>query len=493
MNPIYATNAINATLGWNMRIITILLIITLSSIGFADDGFKEFLSQEKQGFEEFKSQADKEFYDYLKTCWEEFKAFSALKRDEKPKITKPPVAKREDKKIEAEKQTKIVSNIQILDNKDENAVKSENVNKRDELKNVSISKTNDFYSLGLKLEGFKKPIPIDTPLNGKKIAEAWKFFATNSYEPLVEGVSNKGKMSGFDDWGYFKFVKLISEEIYKDYNSKILLAWYILSKLGYDVKIGYNQDYVYLLVPAKQQIYGSAFFTFNNLRYYILWSNGKEIKNLYSYSGKYPDAQNVFSFKIEKINGDSILSRRDVQFVYDGKRYSFPIYYDSFTVDFYKDFPQTDLSVYYRADVSYKVVESIVEGLKNAIVGKSEAEAVNLILRFVQTAFQYKTDQEQFGYEKYLLPDETVYYPYSDCEDRSIMFAYLVRKILGLEVVLLEYPGHVATGVRFTTEVGGDRLRYGDKIYVVCDPTYINANIGMAMPQFKNVVPKIIF
>lgn len=64
---------------------------------------------------------------------------------------------------------------------------------------------------------------------------------------------------------------------------------------------------------------------------------------------------------------------------------------------------------------------------------------------------------------------------------------------MGLEVVLLEYPGHIATGVKFNTNINGDRIRYGDKIYVICDPTYINANVGMAMPQFKNTNPKIIF
>jgi len=27
---------------------------------------------------------------------------------------------------------------------------------------------------------------------------------------------------------------------------------------------------------------------------------------------------------------------------------------------------------------------------------------------------------------------------------------------------------------------------------LVCDPTYINADIGMAMPQFKNVSPNVV-
>jgi len=150
------------------------------------------------------------------------------------------------------------------------------------------------------------------------------------------------------------------------------------------------------------------------------------------------------------------------------------------------------LNVYYRADVSRHLVNSVIENLRTIVKGKSEPEAVDIILRFVQVAFKYKTDQDQFGYEKYLLPDETVYYPYSDCEDRSILFSYLVRNILGLKTVMLEYPGHVAVAVKFNEDIVGDKLKIGEEIYVICDPTYINANIGMAMPQFKNVIPKVI-
>ena len=28
--------------------------------------------------------------------------------------------------------------------------------------------------------------------------------------------------------------------------------------------------------------------------------------------------------------------------------------------------------------------------------------------------------------------------------------------------------------------------------YIVCDPTYVNADAGMEMPQFKDVDPKVI-
>jgi hypothetical protein len=110
----------------------------------------------------------------------------------------------------------------------------------------------------------------------------------------------------------------------------------------------------------------------------------------------------------------------------------------------------------------------------------------------VQTAFEYKTDPEQFGREKPLFPDETLFYPFSDCEDRAILFAYLVRHMLGLDVVALDYPGHIATAVMFSTDIAGDSIVFHGKKYIICDPTYVNADVGASMPEFKNVKPNVI-
>ena len=71
-------------------------------------------------------------------------------------------------------------------------------------------------------------------------------------------------------------------------------------------------------------------------------------------------------------------------------------------------------------------------------------EFVGILLNFVQTSFDYQTDEEQFGREKYFYPEEILAYPFCDCEDRAAFFARLVRNLTGLEVVGLDYPGPVS-------------------------------------------------
>jgi hypothetical protein len=53
-----------------------------------------------------------------------------------------------------------------------------------------------------------------------------------------------------------------------------------------------------------------------------------------------------------------------------------------------------------------------------------------------------------------------------------------VRDLLGLDVLLLYYPGHLATAVNFPTEVKGDFFMVDGLRFTICDPTFIGAGVG---------------
>ena len=97
-----------------------------------------------------------------------------------------------------------------------------------------------------------------------------------------------------------------------------------------------------------------------------------------------------------------------------------------------------------------------------------------------------------WGADRAFFAEETLYYPYADCEDRAVLFSRLVRDIVGLDVVLLYYPGHLAAAVEFNEEVLGDYLLYDKRKYIVCDPTYIGAPVGRTMPNMNNEEAQII-
>ena len=162
-------------------------------------------------------------------------------------------------------------------------------------------------------------------------------------------------------------------------------------------------------------------------------------------------------------------------------------------VAFMKDYPRCgDWDSYAKASLSEQAKEGLYPALRQYIEGKNKVEAAELLLDFVQTAFDYQTDDQQFGEERPLFGDETLYYPYCDCEDRSILYSILVRELLGLDVVLLHYPEHLATAVCFSDDVKGDYVMLSGKRYVVCDPTFIGGHVGEAMPSYKKTQATII-
>ena len=136
--------------------------------------------------------------------------------------------------------------------------------------------------------------------------------------------------------------------------------------------------------------------------------------------------------------------------------------------------------------------QTLYPALRAAIKGLSEKEAVERLLNFVQTAFVYEYDDKVWGQDRAFFAEETLNYPYCDCEDRSILFSRLVRDLVGLDVALIYYPGHLATAVRFTETVKGDNVYANGKRYVICDPTYIGAPVGMTMPNMDNSQAKVI-
>jgi hypothetical protein len=125
-------------------------------------------------------------------------------------------------------------------------------------------------------------------------------------------------------------------------------------------------------------------------------------------------------------------------------------------------------------------------------MGKDALQAVEELLNWVQTAFIYKYDNEVWGRDRAFFPEETIYYPYCDCEDRSILFSRIVRDLIGLDVVLIYYPGHLATAVHFPTDVNGDYVMINGKRYIIADPTYIGASVGRTMPKMDNAAAKVI-
>lgn len=329
-------------------------------------------------------------------------------------------------------------------------------------------------------------------LNENAIADAYEALCNSDYKPLLADCAQIRKDLRLNDWGVFTLVRQVADTYCGTANESIVMQQFLLNEMGYKARMARKatEDKMMLFVATDCSIYAHPYITLNGQNYYNLSGNNEQCQ-FYMCQKDSPKAKNSVGMQLKEaplFPGTVVSSTHQAK----GSAARVTVDVPKALMDFYKDYPQCDYSVYFNAPVNAAMENRILSSLAPLVQGRNEADAANILINFVQTAFQYQTDGQQFGYEKPFFVEELFFYPYSDCEDRAMLFSYLVRKLLGLDVVLLDYPEHIATAVRFNGNVSGDYLMVNGRKYIVCDPTYIGASIGMTMPRYKTVSAKVL-
>lgn len=190
---------------------------------------------------------------------------------------------------------------------------------------------------------------------------------------------------------------------------------------------------------------------------------------------------------------------------------------------YYDRYPFTSLDVYFNTPLPARAAERLKESFMPRLLHLPLFGRAGFLLHYVQFAYRYETDHAQFGREKYNFAEESLHYDAADCDDRSILYATLLRLLVPeVEVIGLSFPLHVCTAVAFPDsmevgpviseplETGGncagrsesgaiiplgddaDFIEWKGRRYYVADPTYVGADIGEAMPAFRQMVPEVI-
>lgn len=326
----------------------------------------------------------------------------------------------------------------------------------------------------------------------ESVADGWMHLSSEEYLPVIgEALAWRDQMA-LGDWGYLCFLEQMTRSFFTEShpNEAVLMQMFILTQSGYKVRIARSGEQLVLLMPSEDEICARPYLTIDGSRYYVIGSNSR---SYYIFDQAFPNEQQLSLLLRQKPHFAEVLTPERT-FTTNGKAtVSVKVATNRHLIDFYEGYPlMRGWARYAQASLSEPVKEQLYPALRELIKEAPERVAANRLLHFVQTAFAYQTDEEQFGRERPLFADETLFYPYCDCEDRSILYAILVRDLLGLDVVLLHYPGHLATAVRFGGESSGDYFELKEGRYTVCDPTYIGANVGDAMPQYKNESATII-
>ena len=454
----------------------------------SDTAFLNYKKRIDKEYSDYIKKVDKDFSDFLKKNWEEFKTASGIKPDQTPKLPELPVYTTSSKE---DNQT----TINITDNNLNENIAEQNNAPIIPLELLSKSKVDslqiDFYGSILSLK-FDPSIKTNTLTNYSEqaIGNFWSEISKTNYYLLIDQLLKYKSMLNLNDWGYFQLVSATTLKLDNSENNSKMLIWFLLSKSRYKIKIAYSSNKLYLIIPSYNLLYNKPYFLNNNLREYLWTDNNNE--KIVTYNNYYKEADKVFDFNIPtSLNLAKSTKTKNLNFIFHERKYTLKVNYNQNMIDFFKTYPDCEMQIHFNAAVNVETKESLLESLSPLIKELPETEAAGLLLSFVQNAFQYKTDEEQFGKEKFFFAEELFAYPYSDCEDRAVLYAYLTQELLHIETVGVEYPGHICTAVSFSSNIAGDYLIYNNKKYVICDPTYVNAPIGEIMPQYIDKQAKL--
>ena len=274
------------------------------------------------------------------------------------------------------------------------------------------------------------------------IADAWQELSGKAFDNTLCDLLAIREKHQLCDWAYLLLLKDFSHSLLgKGSNEATLLTAWLYTQSGYMMRLARSEGRLHMLFGSRFTLFGKPYYVLDGQDYYELEESDSKKLSICN-----------IQFPKERALSLYITQRQLV--------------------------PQSD---------------ELYPALRKTIEGKTQAEALNMLLNFVQTSLTYEYDDKVWGGDRAFFPEETLHYPYADCEDRAILFTRLVRDLLQLRAALVYYPGHLAAAVRVTDPaIRGDYLSIGGERYLVCDPTFINAPIGRTMPGMDNSTAQAI-
>lgn len=455
-----------------------------------EEAFNAYLKMEEEKFKNYNDSINREFGIYLAEIWKEFDLewkeplikypvpFTVYNPDKPhPKPSKLPVTR------EVELLKNLFPHVEpdiLLPPKLPTNIPTNQLEK-------------SFYGVTIT---FNKPaftMPRLTGITEKEIAAYWMALAKLPYENWTTRIMQWKSGLKLNDWGLY----LLINEAFAAYapdrteNEQVIFTVFTLNQLGYRAKIGRLQQELLPLIAFGCSVANTSAFTYGNTVYSVVNKKHTPLSSVQSCRMEYGGATRTLDMSVH--SSPILTSSVMVKTVKDKKR-SYELHFNKNLVDWYATYPCVDFVIYAKAALDENFLRSIRQQIEPIIEGLSQGQAVNELLHFVQFAFNYMTDEKQFGYERWFFAEETVASDYSDCEDRAILFTQLVRTLLDMPVVLLSYPGkHLATAVKFDDpQIKGDYIEVDGQKYLLCDPTYIGADLGMGMPDLRDIPIEVI-
>lgn len=347
---------------------------------------------------------------------------------------------------------------------------------------------------------------ISTPkiASANAVSKFYDQISLSNTASIITSLKDYKNKYNLNDWIYYQLIRKTAEQISPkadNYFRYTLYKWYLLNKCGYDARIAVGNEQIIFYVRNDEDISDIPFFMVDCKKYMCL--NYHDYGKLFMQADTYkpikilfPEAKNPFSYKVTRMpdfKPDSY-EEKDVEFSYRQKIYHFKLKVNESVQTIFQNYPVVDFETYFNIPLSRETYSSLIPILKNNLKGMDQKKGVDYLMRFTRYAFLYENDEQNFGKEKRLSPEQTLLNKYSDCDDRAGLFFFLVKEIYNLPMIAILYPTHLTMAVQFEKPVG-EYIIYNGRKYSFCEPTpqVEDLKIGEVSTSLKNIKYEVVY
>jgi len=317
-------------------------------------------------------------------------------------------------------------------------------------------------------------------LNEQSVNNFYQEMEQNHFEPVIKALLEFKEKNKPDDWLYYQLIRKTAQSISPkadNYQRYTLYKWFFLCKTGYDAIVTINENKILFYVQSDDVIYNIPYRVKDGKQYVCLnyhdYGSIDFAKNTFhEVTIQVPEAKTAFSYKVTRLPNFNLTDYqdRDIQFTYNENEYHFKVKLNPQVKTIFANYPVVDYGTYFNIPLTSVTYGSLIPSLKEKVKGMRVKDGVDYLMHFTRYAFLFKPDEEVFGQEKRLTPEQTLLYDNSDCEDRAGLFFYLVKEIYNLPMIVLEYPKHVTIAVKFD-KAYGNSIVYNGVRYSICEPS----------------------
>ncbi|MEJ2904194.1 hypothetical protein WAE58_17265 [Pedobacter panaciterrae] len=367
--------------------------------------------------------------------------------------------------------------------------------------NISFEFYNDTFNLEVDSSII---VNAPTDLSEQYIKSSYNKVNAGKYSSIIKTLTDyKGKHQ-LNDWLYYQLIRKTAQQISpkKDnYERYTFYKWFLLGKSGYDARLTIADNRIIFYVFNDEDISDIPFVMFKNKKYMCLNHHDYAYADLNKVPPhdmiSIPEAKEAFSYKVTRMPDfkPEDYYEKQIQFSYKHKTYHFNIKLNPDVEIIFANYPVVDFESYFNIPLSKETYGSLIPLLKKNVSGMKQKKGIDYLMRFTRYAFLYENDEENFGKEKRLSPEETLFSKYSDCDDRAALFFYLVKEIYNVPMIALLYPTHITMAVQFDTPVGGDPIVYKGKTYSICEPTPQKEDLGIGKmsAELKKIPYQVVY